>query len=281
MPAAALALIFVCAFLLALAGLRAFSTGIAGYEEKYLSKTAQSLDEMFLPVNPEQILYINIASALIPLLAVTALTGSVVPGIVLGAIGAVIPRYVLSRMKARRMERLEEQLPGALGSLSNSMKAGLSFVQAVEFVAREGAPPLKQELEIYLKEIGLGTDPDQALRNLAGRVKSQDLGVVVTAVLVVKGAGGNLSEMLDRIASTIRDRRTLKGKLNSLTAQGRLQGIVIGSLPLILGFLLYYIEPRMITTLFTDPIGWAIIAAIILFEAIGAFFIRKIVTIEV
>jgi tight adherence protein B len=281
MPAAALALIFVCAFLLALAGLRAFSTGIAGYEEKYLSKTAQSLDEMFLPVNPEQILYINIASALIPLLAVTALTGSVVPGIVLGAIGAVIPRYVLSRMKARRMERLEEQLPGALGSLSNSMKAGLSFVQAVEFVAREGAPPLKQELEIYLKEIGLGTDPDQALRNLAGRVKSQDLGVVVTAVLVVKGAGGNLSEMLDRIASTIRDRRTLKGKLNSLTAQGRLQGIVIGSLPLSLGFLLYYIEPRMITTLFTDPIGWAIIAAIILFEAIGAFFIRKIVTIEV
>ena len=272
---------FICAALLAHSCLRAFAAGISGYEQKYLSKTAQALDEMFLPVNPEQILYLNLASIAAAFLAGLLLSGSAVAGFASGAAGALVPRVVLNRMKRGRLDRFDEQLVDALGSLSGSMKAGLSFIQAVEFVARESSAPLSQEFGILVREVGLGSDPDVALKNMANRVKSRDLELVVTSILVVRSVGGNLTEMLDKIASTIRERNTIKGKIRTLTAQGRLQGIVIGCLPVILGVLLYYIEPRMVRVLFSDPIGWIIIGVIIIFEAIGAFFIRKIVSIEV
>ena len=154
-------------------------------------------------------------------------------------------------------------------------------MQAIEIIGREGSPPIKEEFGLVLRELTLGVELERALNNLADRVKSTDLDLVVTSINVVRGTGGNLSEMFDQIADTIRERNTLQGKIRSLTAQGRLQGIVIGLLPVGLGVILYSLEPRMITRLFTEPLGWGILALIVIFEGIGAFFIRKIVSIDV
>jgi tight adherence protein B len=105
--------------------------------------------------------------------------------------------------------------------------------------------------------------------------------LVITAVLIARGVGGNLAETFTRLASTIRQRNIIRGKIRSLTAQGKMQGIVIGSLPVVLALALYLIEPNMVLILFREPLGWAILTAVLFCEGIGAFFIWRIITIDV
>ncbi|UCD83922.1 MAG: type II secretion system F family protein [Deltaproteobacteria bacterium] len=274
-------LVFASVGLLSYAGAEVFGKGFRRYEEKYLSRASQELDEMFLPFSAEQIFYLNILSVLAFLILGFLLTRSFILAICLGGLGFFLPRIALNMAKQRRREKFDIQLVDGLATISNSLKAGLSLVQAIEVITREASPPLKEEFGLMLRELTLGVELEKALNNLADRVKSMDLDLVVTSINIVRGTGGNLSEMFDQIADTIRERNTLKGKISSLTAQGRLQGIVIGSLPLVLGVILYFLEPRMIARLFTEPLGWGIIAIIIVFEGIGALFIRKIVNIDI
>lgn len=274
-------LVFASVGLFSYAGAELFGKGFRRYEEKYLSRTSQELDEMFLPFSAEQIFYLNLLSILVFLILGFLLTRSFILAICLGILGFFLPRIALKMAKQRRWEKFNAQLVDGLATISNSLKAGLSLVQAIEIIGREGSPPIKEEFGLVLRELTLGVELERALNNLADRIKSTDLDLVVTSINVVRGTGGNLSEMFDQIADTIRERNTLQGKIRSLTAQGRLQGIVIGLLPVGLGVILYSLEPRMITRLFTEPLGWGILALIAIFEGIGAFFIKKIVSIDV
>jgi tight adherence protein B len=134
---------------------------------------------------------------------------------------------------------------------------------------------------LMLRENKLGIPLDKALQNMCERIPSNNLDLVVTSIVIARTAGGNLAEIFDQIASTVREISRLEGKIDALTAQGKLQGLVIGSLPLLLGYLIYLMDPEMMSTLWNDPIGWGIIGIIVLFESIGAFFIWKIVSIDI
>ena len=268
-------------FFLSFSGVEVFSHSFKKYEERYLARTAGLLDEMFLSFSPEQVFYLNIAAVAVLFFAAFLVSGSVFFGGFLGMFGYFVPRMVFSLVKRIRKSRLESQLVDVIDSVSNSLKAGFSLIQALELVAREGPQPISQEIGLLVRESALGMNFEDALRSLGARIQSQDFDLVITAVLIARSVGGNLAETFQKLGSTIRQRNAIQGKIKALTAQGKMQGVVIGSLPLVLGCVLYCIEPGMILTLFRDPLGWAVITAIIGFEAIGAFFIWKIVTIDV
>ncbi len=252
--------------------------------EAYINRVAsqvKELDELYVKMEPQKLFYLNITSCFVVFVLISAVTGSAIAGLVVSPAGLLLSKLWITIMRKRRLRLINEQFIDAIGIISNALKSGLSLQQAIARVAGQYPVPLSQELSMVGKEIALGVPLELALVNLGERVDSEDLNLFVTATNVVKDAGGNLSEMFDSIADTLRERNTIQGKIKALTAQGRMQGIVIGLMPIALGFILYKLDPNLIMPLFNDPIGWAILFIIALFEAIGTFFIAKIIRIDV
>jgi tight adherence protein B len=154
-------------------------------------------------------------------------------------------------------------------------------MQAVEVASRELPQPICLEFKQLLKEVNLGVNAEQALESLTERVQSEDMKLVIMAVLIQRQIGGNLSEILDNISDTIRSRIKLKGEISVLTAQGKISGFIISMLPIALGFAIFAVNPTYIVVLFTEPIGMAMLGASVIMQLIGIFIIRKIIKIEV
>jgi tight adherence protein B len=196
------------------------------------------------------------------------------------AVGYLVPMLTLRVKAARRVRKFNDQLADALVLVGNSLRTGYSFLQAIEMVSREMAPPIGAEFARVLKEMNLGVTTEEALVNLGERVVSDDLDLVITAVLIQRQVGGNLAEVLDSIAGTIRERIRLKGEVRTLTAQGRASGIIIGVLPFALAGFIYVINPKYMMTLFTHPLGLAMVAYALVSMAVGMAMVWKIVNIE-
>lgn len=198
-----------------------------------------------------------------------------------GIVGWFIPKFFLKSKIKSRLKHLNEQLCDGITLISNSLKAGYSFFQAVDTVAKEMSGPISQEFALMQKEINLGVTTEKALENLVTRVDSDDLELVVTAVLIQRQVGGNLSEVLDNISTTIRERIKIKGEVRTVTAQGRMSGLIISMLPPALGMILYIVNPQHISLLFNNPIGIGILVFSVFMELVGIYFITKIVKIEI
>ncbi|MCX7771824.1 MAG: type II secretion system F family protein [Clostridia bacterium] len=196
-------------------------------------------------------------------------------------LGWFLPSILLKRNIAKRLKTINSQLGDTIAILSNAMKAGHSFFQAVDSVSREMTGPVADEFMKLQKEISLGVNTETALENMVGRVGSDDLELMVTAVLIQRQIGGNLAEILDNISGTIRQRIRTKGEIKALTAQGRMSGWIISLLPFGLAGVVGVISPQQILTLIHDPLGIMMIAIALVMEAIGIVFIRKIISIEV
>lgn len=194
--------------------------------------------------------------------------------------GYLLPTVALNIKAARRVRRFNDQLADGLTLVANSLRTGYSFLQAIEMVSREMAPPIGGEFARVLKEMSLGVTTEAALTNMSGRVDSDDLDLVVTAVLIQRQVGGNLAEVLDGIAGTIRERIKLKGEIRTLTAQGRVSGLIIGVLPFVLAFFIYLTNPGYVGTLFTEPLGRIMLAAALTGQFVGMMLVRRIVNIE-
>jgi tight adherence protein B len=165
--------------------------------------------------------------------------------------------------------------------MSNSLRSGLSLVQAMEMISREAEPPIADEFQRVVREIGLGVGPQEALLHLVRRVNSDDLDLLVVAILVQFEIGGNLSRILDSIANTIRERVKLHGEIRTMSAQGRMAGYVLSGLPVAIGGLLMLIAPGYMGLLFT-PGPWLVLPFLAVCGiAMGTFVIRKLVAIEV
>jgi len=214
-------------------------------------------------------------------LFVFAVTSSILYTIIAAIIGWLFPTFFVRARIKKRVKNLNEELSDGIVLISNSLKAGYSFFQAVDIVAKEMTGPLAEEFSLLQKEVNLGLTTEKALENLVTRVKSDDVELVVIAVLIQRQVGGNLAEILDNISSTIRERVKIKGEVKTVTAQGRASGLIISLLPVALGIILFIINPEHIGTLFTDPIGIAILVFSIMMELIGIYFISKIVKIEI
>jgi len=200
-------------------------------------------------------------------------------------IGGCVPFIWLRLAGWGRLQLFNGQMLDTLLLLSNAVKAGYSLLQAMEMIARETPPPMGKEFQRVVRETGLGVTVEDALVNMKNRVPSDDLDLMVTVVLIQRQIGGNLSEILDKIAHTIRERSRIMGEISTLTAQGKISGAVIGGMPIGLGFIISLINPGYINTLFTYNEGlikgWYLIAVGVALELIGFFFIWKIIDIEV
>ncbi|MEO7119158.1 MAG: type II secretion system F family protein [Candidatus Limnocylindrales bacterium] len=203
-------------------------------------------------------------------------------------IGFLLPRFWLSRRKSGRLNAFNKQLPDTIMLIANALRAGSSFLQAIELVVRESRPPISTEFGRVIREVNLGLPFDQALENMVRRVRSDDLELMATAISIQHQVGGNLAEILDSIAYTIRERVRIKGEIRTLTAQQRMSGYVVGFLPMALAGFLFVAAPGFMEPMF-DPavsiLGLPAGVVILLFGGfmmfIGFMLIRKIVDIEV
>ncbi|WP_027937295.1 type II secretion system F family protein [Anaeroarcus burkinensis] len=204
------------------------------------------------------------------------------PGIlVFAVIGYLLPHYILQRKVRQRAKAFDAQLGDALILIANSLRTGYSFMQAMDMVAKEMAPPISEEFARVIREMNLGVATETAMTGLTQRVASEDLDLVVTAMLIQRQIGGNLAEILDKIAGTIRERVRLRGHIRTLTAQGRLSGLIVGLLPFALGGVIFLMNPGYISGLFTNPVGQKMLAVGLFLQSVGVLLIRKIIDIEV
>ena len=209
--------------------------------------------------------------------------------LLLGAlIGFWLPRWWLGHRRASRLNAFNKQLPDTITLIANALRAGSSFLQAIEMVVREAQPPITVEFGRVVREVNLGLAFDVALDNMVRRVRSDDLELMATAISIQHQVGGNLAEILDSIAFTIRERVRIKGEIRTLTAQQRMSGYVVAFLPIGLVSVLVVIAPKFMEPMFTNPPGimdlpvgliLLIVAGIMMF--IGFMIIRRIVSIEV
>jgi tight adherence protein B len=203
-------------------------------------------------------------------------------------IGFLLPRWYVRRRQGKRLNQFNKQLPDTITLIANALRAGSSFLQAIELVVREARPPIATEFQRVIREVNLGLPFEQALENLVRRVRSEDLELMVTAISIQYQVGGNLAEILDSIAFTIRERVRIKGEIRTLTAQQRLSGYVVGFLPIgLAGFLFIaapgFLEPMLdpAVSIAGIPTGMILIAIGGIMMFIGFMFIRRIVDIEV
>jgi tight adherence protein B len=203
-------------------------------------------------------------------------------------IGFMLPRFWLNRRKAGRLGAFNKQLPDTITLIANALRAGSSFLQAIELVVRESRPPISTEFGRVIREVNLGLPFDQALENMVRRVRSDDLELMATAISIQHQVGGNLAEILDSIAFTIRERVRIQGEIRTLTAQQRLSGYVVGFLPIGLAAFLFIGAPGFMDPMFDNPPGLLGLPAGMIILFIGGFMmfigflaIRRIVDIEV
>lgn len=198
-----------------------------------------------------------------------------------GGLALVAPRIAHGWLHARRLHRLAHQLPDALDALAGALRAGLSLAQALATLAEQQPRPIALEFALVLRKQRLGMPLEQALVELAARVPRHEVVLFVTSVRVARELGGNLADALDRLAATLRRKLVMEDKIAALTAQGRMQGWIVGLLPVFLAGVLAWLEPETMRLLYTTPIGWSVLAALAVLLGAGALLIRKIVRIDV
>lgn len=203
-------------------------------------------------------------------------------------IGFFIPRFYVKRQQTVRLNKFNDQLSDMLNLMVNGLRAGYSTMQALEAVSRELPNPISDEFHRVVQEMQIGITMEKALDNLLRRIPSEDLDFVVTAINVQREVGGNLSEILDTISFTIRERVRIKGEIRVMTAQVRTSGIVLSLIPVFLAIALWFVSPEYIGSFFTEtavlpqPLcGILAVAIVISMITAGYFVMAKIADIEV
>ncbi len=207
-------------------------------------------------------------------------SAQLISSITLAAFGVAIPFIYISSKKKKRVKIFEQQLGDALMIICNSLRSGLSFQQALDTIAVDMPAPIGLEFGRVTNEIRYGATMEDALNNMVKRVKSADLLLAVSAVNIQRQTGGNLSEILDSISATIKERLRIKGEISSLTAQGRISGLMIGGVPVAIFGILLVATPGYMTQMFETTLGRIMLIAAVVMEIIGFLAIRKVVTIE-
>lgn len=258
-----------------------FATLSADVEDKrFATRVQRDLARANLKLRVAEYYYIRIGLSL-GLGVILFVLRDPLSGIIGFVLGYFLPRFWVGRKIGGRLNGFNKQLPDTITLLSNSLRAGSSFLQSIELVSREGGPPMSEEMGRVVREVNLGLGMEEALHNLVRRIKSEDLDLMVTAIGIQQQVGGNLAEILDTIAFTIRERVRIKGDINTLTAQGRVSGYLVAFLPIGLGVALNAINPAFMEPLFTQTIGRILIGVGAVMMTIGFLAIRKITDIKV
>lgn len=258
------------------------------------AKTSRELEDLFMFIPAQRIAEAGWVSAAVCFLAafmlIALLLGLDSPailavaagvGLIAGLLGFRIPAGIVQILKQRRLRRFNTQLVDTLLNMSNALKAGFSITQAFEAIVRDSDPPIAQEFDVFLQQTRVGVSFSEALQNLDQRVGSEDLTLVIQAIEATRKTGGNLTEIFEKIAATIRERTRIENRIRTLTAQQRLQGIVLGAMPAIIGIALFLVDPSLMGPFVHAKAGLAVIGLVIILITLGGLWIRKIVRIDI
>ena len=251
-----------------------------GDTKKGKPSVAEQLQRADLKLRTSEYFMIQIGST-----ALFALIGwfrwGLIQAIIVGVLGYLLPGVYVKYRIGQRLRAFNSQLGDTLTLLSNAIKAGYSFAQAIDTVAKNAVPPIGDEFGRAVREMNLGGSPDEALTNITKRVASPDFDLVATAYSIHRTVGGNLAEILDNIAYTIRERIRIKGEIATLTAQARASGTLITFLPIVLATFMYFVTPTYFRPMFGSIIGWILLAIGGFMIFVGNLIIRRVVAIEV
>jgi tight adherence protein B len=244
-------------------------------------RLSRLLYQAHLKWTPGGLLLGSLASFVFPTYLLFEKFGQLPLALLIGGLCGFVPLvYVLAKRK-QRFSKFEENLPEALDLMVNALRAGHSLNAAIGLVARESPDPVGAEFRTCFEEENYGLEVRTAMENLVTRVPIQDLRIVATGILIQKESGGNLAEVLDKAAVVLRERFRLRRQVRVHTAQGRLTGWVLTFLPVFLGIALYMVNPKVMSVLWTNPVGLKLIYTAVAMMFIGALIIRKIVNTEV
>ena len=258
----------------------------------YMQSLEENLAQADIPMRPSEYILARLVLAGIGFLAGLYGLGYAHSGIFFAVVGFFAPALAVKIHQSRRRAKFVTQLADALMLLTNSLRSGYGFLKGLELIAKEMGDPIAKELNRMLREINLGATVDQALLNLGRRVNSLDLDIVISAYLIQKDVGGNLTEIMEKVAETIRERLRIQGDIRVLTAQGKMSGLVVGLLPL--GLFMYFLlqTPDYFNPMFGPPLipitaGWSVPAGVLLlcgafgWQVLGGYFIYRIINIRV
>lgn len=268
-----------------------FAEGARSAADTYEDEMARTLESMFLFVPARRLVELGwMAAGVVFMVAMLpfcrleppwVLPVGMAVALVLAAGAFCLPRVVVNWLRTRRLERFNLQLLEALPMMANALRAGFSINQAFESVAEGTDAPMSQEISLFLQQLRVGVSFSEALTALDERVGSEDLTLVCTAIDIARRSGGNLTEIFDSIAETIRARLRIHQHVRTLTAQGRLQGLIIGAMPFLLGIGMAIFKPNLMLPFLGSLVGVVTVVAVTLMVALGGLLIRKIVNIDV
>jgi tight adherence protein B len=251
------------------------------YKFKNIRKLDTLIDKAGLRIDVKIFSLIIVASTLNGLFIGAALKRGMVFPLVFMIIGGLLPIYYLYYYKAKRISKFTDQFPGTLDMISRSLKAGHSFNAAVQLVGDESSEPVGGLFRTAYEEQSLGLSMKDSFAHMITRMDSEDLRFFVTAINVYKEVGGNLSEILERLAETIRERIKLRRQVRVYTAQGRLSGAILMVIPVFMALFMYYYSPGYMEVLITEKIGRYAIVYAVISQILGVISIRKICNIKI
>lgn len=243
-------------------------------------KIARQLESAGILLKAEEFILGWAAAAILPAGLLLFFGGSRVTAVALAAAGAILPPFAVSMARKKRLALFEKQLGDALGLVSNCLRSGFTFQQAMESIAREMAEPISKEFAKTLREMRLGVPIETAMENIVRRMNNPDLDMLVSAVLIQRQVGGNLADIIDNISVTIRERLKIKGDVKVMSASGRISGMVIGLLPVFLMGILMFLNPNYVLMFFQSTPGVIMLCIAGFMELIGFLIVQKIVDIK-
>lgn len=247
----------------------------------YLEGVRKKLLQAYVFMRPEEFVGMSLLIGIGLGLLVYLLSKMWFLGVLVFLIGFKLPDMVVGSIKKKRMKQLNSQLPDALTIVSNGLRAGFSFTQAMNVAATEMDSPIRDEFLKIIRDNSIGKTLDDALMDFSERTDDDDIDMFVTALIIQRKVGGNLAEILDTIAATIRDRARIRGEVKTLTAQSKLSAIVITLLPIGIAVFLFFANPEYLMELFTNRIGIFMVVGAILMQILGGFLMLRIANIEI
>jgi len=254
---------------------------MASYKNNFTESASTNLSQMFLFIDEKKLFAINIIAIILVPIIIFIVFDLLFYAVLAGICVLVLPKFMYRLLKKRRIAEFDAVLPDSIAQIAGAMRAGATLPMAMEVMVQETKGPISQEFSLLLREHRVGVTIDEAFENLGERVASADLQLVITASRIAREVGGNLAEIFERLASTMHEKATMEGKIKALTSQGKLQGWIVGMLPVGMVLVLFQMEPRSMEPLISSVFGWGVIAIFVLLELVGMFVIQKIVSIDV
>ena len=250
------------------------------FDEKVGNAIYRQLQSADIKMRPEEFLIVWILLAFLPAALVMVFTRNIIFMLILMIAGAVIPVVYVKSKQKKRVKQFEEQLCDALMICCSCLRSGLSFNQAMETIAKDMDAPISTEFATVVKEVNMGYSMDESLENLGDRIKSKYVDLMVSAVLVQRQTGGNLSKILGNISDTIRERMKLKRQLKTSVSSGKMSGIIVGMMPVAILGMFTIINYDFVKVLYTEPRGYALLGAAAGLEFLAFVFVKKITTVK-